>query len=174
MDMNRRTMGSVAGLAGLCVILSGAVSSSWNVPESVELRRLSEYYDGVVFDHEGHLDLAESCGTCHHHTTGEAPESRFCATCHHEGDPATTVLCAECHRVEPFSAAHMAEMERGEQWFHVDKPGLKGAYHRNCLGCHQREGAPTGCEDCHARNAAGDALFQAGAGGTTQAAGLHH
>ena len=134
------------------------------LPETVVLDRIAKVYDSVEFDHSGHLDLADSCASCHHHTTGSAPESESCATCHREGEPTATVQCADCHAADPFTAEYLAAQESGPQWFHVDKPGLKGAYHRSCLGCHQKAGGPTGCQDCHSRTADGDALFSAQAG----------
>ena len=30
-----------------------------------------------------------------------------------------------------------------------DKPGLKAAYHRQCMGCHEQMDLKVGCEDCH-------------------------
>ena len=134
------------------------------LPDVVELGRIVEFYDSVQFDHATHQDLADGCASCHHHTTGSAPQSETCATCHRAGQPTATVQCANCHVADPFTAEYLAAVEDGPEWFHVDKPGLKGAYHRSCLGCHQEVGAPTGCQDCHQRNAEGDALFSAQAG----------
>lgn len=153
------------GAATFAIALGpGAARSTDQLPEVVELGRIVMFYDSVQFDHAGHLDLADGCASCHHHTTGSAPEKESCATCHRAGEPTATVQCADCHAVDPFTAEYLAAQESGPQWFHVDKPGLKGAYHRNCLGCHERVGAPTGCQDCHPRNAEGDALFSAQAG----------
>lgn len=58
-----------------------------------------------------------------------------CSTCHHHGTG--TQPCSSCHEA-PFSSQDMS------------KPGLKGAYHERCLGCHEEtQGAPTQCNECH-------------------------
>ncbi len=156
-----RTRGVIAG--GLVLSLA-VLSQAGPMPDVVELASLAQFYDRVEFDHALHVDVADGCSTCHHHTTGGAAEREPCTTCHDGSQAAATVVCKDCHYRDPFSPEHIVLAETGDQWFHVDKPGLKGAYHQNCLGCHQETGAPTGCQDCHARNAAGDALFRAGTG----------
>ncbi len=153
----------VIGFAGL-VLAGGALAG--DAPDEVELGVLSELYEPVVFDHAGHEDLADSCGQCHHHTVGTAPESEKCATCHDAGDPGPSVACVDCHVTDPFTAETIEAAANSPDWYHVDKPGLKGAFHRACLGCHEETGAPAGCTDCHARTPAGDRFFSAGASGT--------
>ena len=157
--LRRRTRRAIAG--GLVLFLA-ALSQAGPMPAVVELASLAQFYDGVEFDHGLHVDVADACSTCHHHTTGGAAERAPCTTCHDGSQTAATVACKDCHYRDPFSPEHIVLAETGDQWFHVDKPGLKGAYHQNCLGCHRETGAPEGCQDCHARNAAGDALFRAG------------
>ena len=67
----------------------------------------------------------------------------LCAGCHHEpgasGKERTgTPPCKSCHGPK----AHPSK----------DQPGLTAAYHRQCLGCHQKMGLKqTGCTDCHAK-----------------------
>lgn len=82
-------------------------------------------YGPVEFDHVTHVDVAESCYTCHH----RAP-------------PGKTPPCSGCH---------MKAFQAGK----VGVPGFKGAMHRQCIDCHKAEGAPVGCEDCHALNKTG-------------------
>jgi hypothetical protein len=61
-----------------------------------------------------------------------------CAQCHHT-PPGENLACSECHGA-PFDPTDL------------NKPGLKGAYHRQCIGCHKDVGSgPTGCTDCHAK-----------------------
>jgi hypothetical protein len=50
--------------------------------------------------------------------------------------------------------------------FHTDTPGLKAAYHWNCVNCHEDMGGPTECQDCHARTPEGDAFYRADASGS--------
>lgn len=62
--------------------------------------------------------------------------SESCTTCHHHsvGENGTP-LCRSCH-TQPFQ-----DQER---------PGLKGAYHRQCMNCHQSTGkGPLTCDGCH-------------------------
>ncbi|MCZ7584625.1 MAG: cytochrome c family protein [Deltaproteobacteria bacterium] len=59
-----------------------------------------------------------------------------CSTCHHHhSDIEATPACRECHGL-PFKT--------------LAKPGLKGAYHRQCMNCHREMDGPLDCEACHA------------------------
>jgi len=136
-------------------------AGAMEVPEAIEINGLAELYQGVQFDHQMHIDLSEDCSVCHHHTTGTGTVDSFCARCHDQNEELATVACQGCHLAEPFSAA--ALQQKGERNpYHIDVSGLKGAYHSNCMGCHKEMGGPTGCQDCHPRTDAGDALFRAG------------
>ena len=101
------------------------------------------------------------CSDCHHHTTGSGPASPNCARCHDGVEEGESVSCSDCHAAEPFGRENLEEMENPEI-FHIDKPGLKGAYHLNCVGCHQELDGPTGCQDCHTMTEAGEELFNTG------------
>ncbi len=151
-------------LGGMLFFLApgtGAVAGDTG-PETVELNSLADYYRPVEFNHSMHVDMVEGkCATCHHHTTGAQPLTPRCRECHKGGEKSAVVACRDCHPVLRFSAEYLAELNANPQLYHLDKPGLKGAYHRNCLGCHQENGGPSGCQDCHARTPAGDALFRA-------------
>jgi hypothetical protein len=73
------------------------------------------------------------------------------------------VSCQSCHEADPFTAAQLERKADDRYQYHIDKPGLKAAYHLSCLGCHEESGGPTGCEDCHGKSAAGDAFYHSGA-----------
>lgn len=94
-------------------------------PEEIELSKLSDIYGPVDFTHEDHVDLAdEGCTQCHHHQT-----------------PGAFKPCGACHRRVLFGDPDKLNM-----------PGLSGAYHRQCVGCHVEMGSgPVGCTECHAR-----------------------
>ena len=82
-----------------------------------------DHFGPVPFDHTGHAKWAEiagGCTICHHYT----PEG------------AAHPACRTCHELE---------------FLHVDisKPGLKGAYHRQCMGCHREWSHDTRCGACH-------------------------
>jgi len=59
-----------------------------------------------------------------------------CEICHHHSSEVETAPpCRECHGLPSTD---------------LDRPGLKGAYHRQCMNCHREMGSgPMGCEECH-------------------------
>lgn len=65
-----------------------------------------------------------------------------CEVCHHHSsDVERFPPCRECH---------------GLPSDHLRKPGLLGAYHRQCMNCHRElESGPLGCEECHAKREGG-------------------
>jgi len=92
-------------------------------PRVVILDELEDRYLPVPFDHAGHAEMsrmAGSCAVCHHYTP-EGLEHPACKTCHE------------------------ASAEHGD----IGKPGLKGAYHRQCMSCHREWSGQTGCGACH-------------------------
>jgi hypothetical protein len=98
------------------------------VPDVIILDELAEAYLPVPFDHKGHADMAEmtkGCVTCHHYTP-EGRQHPACKTC------------------------HIAALTDSS----IRKPGLKGAYHRQCLNCHRDWSDPTDCAKCHPRRTA--------------------
>jgi hypothetical protein len=85
----------------------------------------------VPFDHGAHARwsaVGDGCAVCHHHTP-VGTEHPACHACHAAGD-------------------RRADMS---------KPGLKGAYHRQCLGCHREWSHETRCAVCHTNGRAGHA-----------------
>jgi len=132
-------------------------------PESVELDSLAQYYEPVIFDHAMHAELTgEDCSICHHHTLGTGTSDAKCAKCHANSGEADGVACRDCHSRERFAASYLNEIKNDPSLFHTDKPGLKGAYHNGCIGCHEEQGGPVGCQDCHGRTREGDEFFHAG------------
>lgn len=84
----------------------------------------------VPFDHSGHAawaEIAGGCVVCHHYT----PEG----TAH----PA----CRSCHS---------PDLKRTD----IKKPSLKGAYHRQCMGCHREWSHNTKCDACHTKRVSED------------------
>jgi len=93
-------------------------------PETSILSSLIKIYHPVTFFHEMHTLVTEDCATCHHHSELDQ-----------------TPACKECHGA-PFNPENL------------NMPGLKGAYHLQCMGCHKEMGSgPTGCDECHAKKA---------------------
>jgi len=101
-----------------------------NVPQGVVLLDMlstssdtADHFGPVPFDHAGHAKWAEiagGCELCHHYTPAGAAHPS----------------CSSCHE-----ASYRHEDMR--------KPGLKGAYHRQCLGCHREWSHETKCDVCH-------------------------
>ena len=165
------------GIMALAILLAVPAlhAGAQDIPQSIEIDSLANLYEAVPFDHAMHIDLAEGCSSCHHQTTGTPMVDENCGRCHHEARSSGGAACGQCHAPDPFSAEYLRAKEVDLKRYHRDKPGLKAAYHLNCLGCHEENGGPTGCQDCHVRTDAGDAMFHAGAyapNGETESA--HH
>ncbi len=112
--------------------------SSDDFPETIVIDVLSSSYEASTMPHRKivvkldepvrksrlasvlHGDVETGCEGCHHHSENGQRPPR-CRACHGEAAQAKT-----------------------------DRPGLKVAYHRQCIGCHQRMGIDKqGCTDCH-------------------------
>ncbi len=93
-----------------------------NGPDIVILSSLEHLYNPTKFNHFIHAKMsrmAKGCRECHHFS----PEGEYPA-------------CKECH--SPVVTAN-----------ELHQVSLKGAYHRQCLRCHQEWSRETDCEVCH-------------------------
>lgn len=143
-------------------------ATNWEVeaPEQLVLDRLGKLYGPVHFDHQLHADYA-ACVECHHHTTGAPPSDPHCLNCHDGTQEFSDVSCSSCHAADPY--AETDRKSTPEVRYHLDIPGLKGAYHLSCLGCHQAVGAgPTECADCHQLTPEGEAFYRTGLDSSAQ------
>ncbi|MDW7772808.1 MAG: cytochrome c3 family protein [Desulfobulbaceae bacterium] len=159
--------GELKKLCGVAVLLLMAgIPVQWGYaqPDTVELGSLAQYYEPVQFDHVMHVDMLgdNSCAYCHHHTVGTQLVNETCMRCHENGGETDSASCRDCHPATRFSAEYLGEIENNIYLFHVDKPGLKGAFHQKCMGCHTEMDAAIGCEDCHVRTDSGDKLYRSG------------
>jgi hypothetical protein len=110
------------------IVPSEAVSVE-SSPDTVILKELSNLYMPVVFPHRLHARMSVmggGCTLCHHYTPTK------------ESHPP----CKKCH-------------QKGISMGDLRKPGLKGAYHRQCLGCHRDWSHTTECAVCHVKRAGG-------------------
>lgn len=148
-------------LLPLLTLLLAMNAYAMDAPDNVTIDVLAQYYEPVEFDHAMHMDVAEDCSVCHHHTTGTGTTDIYCSKCHSEYKELVKVSCQDCHSVKPFAAEEI-QLQSQQDLFHGDINGLKGAYHQNCLGCHQQMDGPVGCEDCHAKTEEGEKLFHSG------------
>jgi len=164
MRTRKKIMRTALALTVGTIMLSPAIAWSMDAddaPEAVTIDVMSNLYEPVEFDHAMHVDYA-SCQECHHHTTGDIVADPNCARCHHNHDENDVVGCSECHVAERFHEEYLKTLE-DPKLYHIDKPGLKGAYHLNCVGCHIITSGPTGCVDCHTMTEAGEKMFNTGA-----------
>lgn len=92
-------------------------------PDVRILNQIQKSEPAVRFDHKAHAEMVgmgNGCGTCHHYSpVGNYPP------------------CSECHEKKPSNPEHLS------------KPGLNGAYHRQCMGCHREWSHDTKCGICH-------------------------
>ena len=151
----------------LALVASGSLAQASDMPDQVSLDTMVELFDGVEFDHAMHTDLGEDCSACHHHTTGTGTTDARCISCHADSNEIESVGCSDCHVMDPFSAESIKQKALDRYKYHVDMPGLKAAYHWNCVGCHEEMDGPTDCLDCHARTPEGDAFYHKDATGTS-------
>jgi len=91
-------------------------------PDTIVLGFIKKQFEPVRFDHKSHAKMSQmglSCETCHHYS----PKDRVppCHECHGSAD-------------DPVS---------------LKQPSLKGAYHRQCMGCHREWSHDTKCVVCH-------------------------
>jgi len=115
-------------------------------------------YEPVGFSHRIHDELTGGdCGVCHHRFTADEQDrvgidlkeyhAQFdvklggaCSACHQDMHANPPQGCPRCHGA-PYEADSPSRI------------GLKGAYHRQCIGCHERQlkpaSAPTACNSCH-------------------------
>ena len=111
-------------------------------PETVVIEGLVDRYEGSKLPH------AKIVAKLDEYVRSSKLAGRF------HGD--TDTLCSGCHHLSPVGtspppcrACHAQESDPTR-----DRPGLKVAYHRQCVGCHQAMDLPKqGCTDCHAERA---------------------
>ena len=96
--------------------------SAEEAPEILNINVLSNIYKGSVFTHRLHAEMSEMTGGC--------------ISCHHFNPPGKIAPCRECHE------ATLLHKD-------LSKPGLKGAYHRQCMNCHRNWSHQTDCTVCH-------------------------
>lgn len=94
-------------------------------PDTCIIDVLEDLYEPVVFDHQQHARMSGMGGSS-------------CRLCHHENSDHEIQKCGDCHP---------AALEAGEG---LAIPGLKTAYHRQCMFCHKEWSHETDCAICHA------------------------
>lgn len=99
----------------------------------IELSNMTLHYGPVYFDHGLHVrmsDFQEGCTVCHHDISDV------------NDTDAEVLACRDCHTPKGGSG-------RLEEPSAMAILGLKGAYHRQCLSCHQDWSHENACSYCH-------------------------
>lgn len=155
-------LGAVAALL-LCFPASGTIAVAGDGPDEVTIDLLAQHYEPVEFPHAMHEEVVDGeCAVCHHHTLGTGVVDESCAECHAESGATDEISCQECHAAKRFDAEYLKQLSEDTPLHHIDRLGLKAAYHTRCLNCHAEMEVATGCQDCHMRTEAGDKFFHAG------------
>ncbi len=112
------------------------------IPENVTIDVMKDLYDGATFPHRKIIQtlaarIQDNKLAGYFHGTPQT----MCAGCHHHSPASVTPpKCASCHGISPSPEPD-------------GRPGLKGAYHGQCIRCHQEMGiekpVATDCVACH-------------------------
>jgi hypothetical protein len=142
-----KTPGEQKALAAAMLKSRNRVTGTYpeaDIPETVTIKSLSNQYEGVVLPHRKIVEAlvhnikdSKLAGYFH----GQA--GAICQGCHHHSPVSKTPPhCGNCH-AKTFDEKNPL------------RPGLKGAYHLQCMGCHREMGIqkPSGCTDCHKKKA---------------------
>ena len=158
-------------LVGTLPVAGRAGMEQLDAPETVTIDALANLYQPVEFSHKRHSKLAP-CKDCHHHTTGHQDMDPNCVRCHAQSPETGRVSCQDCHIKKQFYPEQVTAGDN-PNLYHIDKPGLKGAYHLNCVPCHVAKNAPSHCEGCHALTDAGKRFFHLKSQGQGEAKESH-
>jgi octaheme c-type cytochrome (tetrathionate reductase family) len=91
------------------------------------IREEENLYGTVRFMHKKHAGLLKDCFVCHHHRPVDPKLAEI-------------TRCSACHQ-KSFNPELLGRI------------GLKGAHHRQCMGCHKKwNKGPVGCTECHPKN----------------------
>jgi len=117
--------------------LTGLPPSSPSFPKEVTIGALAKEYKPSKLPHRKIVAaLSKAIAQSPLARTFHGKTSLLCAGCHHHSPPgAKPQPCRSCHGPK----AHPTR----------DKPGLFVAYHRQCIGCHEKMSLKTGCTTCH-------------------------
>lgn len=113
-----------------------------DIPETVKIDSLADKFRPAEFPHRRIVkELASGLAKSNLASRFHRDPGTLCQGCHHNSPPAKKPPeCANCHG-RPFNAQKPA------------MPGLKAAYHQQCMNCHQEmelaKPAATACAECH-------------------------
>jgi len=114
--------------------------SAEDIPERVTINRLSSQYEPVDFPHKKVVTaLIENMKDDKLASYFHNREGTICQGCHHYSPRSSRPPnCGNCH-------VKLWDQDN------PSKPGILGAYHQQCLGCHtaMKIEKPIGCTECH-------------------------
>jgi hypothetical protein len=103
------------------------INDTYFLLDSPIIKKNEDHYQPVRFAHKRHAALINDCSECHHYR----PEN---------ADMLETTRCSACHQ-ESFKPEN------------PERIGLKAAFHKQCIECHQKEqNGPISCTGCHLKN----------------------
>lgn len=112
-----------------------------DIPDTVRISSLANKYQQAVFPHRKVIDrLRANIKDSPMATYFHGHEDVLCQGCHHHSPVGTKPpFCESCHG-NPSDENNLF------------RPGLQGAFHQQCLGCHQQMkiDKPSDCVGCHA------------------------
>jgi Class III cytochrome C family len=111
-----------------------------DLPDVLHLSQLKDRFGPVEFPHRAIVEaMNKTIGDNRLANVFHGSRAVVCASCHHHSPlGAKPPSCARCH-LQPFDP-HA-----------VGRPGLMGAYHQQCVGCHRdmKIGDYRDCRECH-------------------------
>jgi hypothetical protein len=122
------------------VVLASLPPFSADFPEVVTIDGLAKKYGPAKLPHGKIVQaLDKAARQIPLATAFHGKPDTLCAGCHHHTPAgARPPPCRSCHA-----------LAGSEQ---TDQPGLRAAYHRQCMACHERLQKPLGCTGCHERD----------------------
>jgi mono/diheme cytochrome c family protein len=119
------------------------VFSTEDIPEKVVIKSIANEYQPSEMPHRKIvMKLVENIKDSKMSGVFHSDPGTLCQACHHHGQPGSKKppRCANCHG-KPFDAETPG------------RPGLKAAYHGQCMGCHKsmalKKPLNTDCVGCH-------------------------
>jgi hypothetical protein len=124
------------------------------LPKDVEIKVIANEFKPSKFPHKkivlklAKISNENTLASAFHARMGQ---QAVCSGCHHMTDPQASQKkkvprCITCHK------------ERTGNTKDLGRPGILGAYHQQCVGCHQamkQKPLSSECEKCHKENKAG-------------------
>jgi hypothetical protein len=110
-----------------------------DVPEIVTINVMVDQYKEVKLPHRKiYASLKKGVAENDLAAFFHDGDTTLCQGCHHNSPAGTKQpRCASCHNKPDIKASPLM-------------PGLRGAYHQQCIGCHQVMNIKkVGCTDCH-------------------------